>query len=360
MGPNQKVIVLKQEPLSIPQTIEIASTTSQSVPLDKKGVKPPVISKPNPVEFKERAIVKTPVQIEKPKELIPLEMLNEKVRTAMVNIFCKTKTGGSFNPISGSGIVISKKGVILTNAHVAQYVLLKDYGVKDFISCIGRTGSPASPAYKIELLYFPPNWLTDNAKSIKAENPQGTGENDYALFLITETLTNTPLPESFSFIDIDTDQKHITGDIPVLLSGYPVNFLGGIETERELWLTSSPASITKLYYFNEKENVDAFSVGSNIVAQKGVSGGGAINQWSGRLEGISTTVTDGTTTGDRDLVAISIAHIDRSIKENTGKGLDDFLAGDLQKTLLEFTEKKLPGLTKTLTEAVESTSTPSH
>ncbi len=321
---------------------------------------PKLAPKKNPaIEARAKPSPPSPVQI-KPKDLIPLEELHKRVRASIVNILCVTKTGGDLQPISGSGIIISKSGIILTNAHVVQYMLLKDYEIKDFISCVGRTGSPATTAYKIDLLYFPAQWLADNAKMIKQEHPEGTGENDFALLLITGSANGNPLPESFPFVEIETDQKNITGDVPVLLSGYPANFLGGIETQRDLWLTSSPSFLTKLYYFNDKENVDAFSVGSNILAQKGVSGGSSVNQWTGRLDGILTTVTQGATTGERDLMAISLAHIDRSFKKSTGESLGEFLNKDPVKSLSVFREKGLPSLIKTLTTAVESTSTPSQ
>ena len=48
------------------------------------------------------------------------EELNLKARRALVNILCTTKRGGLFSPISGSGVFIDPRGVILTNAHVGQ------------------------------------------------------------------------------------------------------------------------------------------------------------------------------------------------------------------------------------------------
>lgn len=336
------------------QSKEIATTTPKIIPPIKATTTVAKIITKQPPAL---AVKTEPLQITTSPEiktLIPLEALNAQVRPATVNIFCTTKTGGDFKPISGSGIIINKKGVILTNAHVAQYLLLKDYYIKNFMNCIARTGSPAMPAYRIELLYMPLIWLTENAPMIKQESPEGSGENDYALLLITSSTTNTPLPESFPFVDVDTDQNHITEDVPVLLSGYPASFLGGIETERDLWVTTSPANLTKLYYFNDINNTDAFSVGANITAQKGFSGGAAVNQWSGRLEGVVSTMSAGQTTSERDLIAISLAHIGRSFKGDTGQSLENFLNGNLHESLAAFAQKDLKTLTKILIGALGS------
>ncbi len=323
----------------------------------EKSILKPKIKPGNQPETSQPATTKpVPSPPPAPKKLIPLEELNEKARAAIVNIFCTTKTGGDFKPISGSGIIIDGRGIILTNAHVAQYLLLKNYSTKDFITCVARAGSPATPAYKIELLYFPAVWLAENAKEIKRGAPEGTGENDYALFLITGSATLNHLPTSFPFVAIDTNQKNILGEISLLLIGYPASFLGGIATQKDLWITSSPSFITKFYYFGDKENIDAFSVGPNIIAQKGASGGAVISRWTGKVEGMLATMSKGETTSERELSAITIAHINRSFKSETGKSLDEFLSGNIDESFQEFTQNTLPGLTKTLESAVENIS----
>ena len=294
-----------------------------------------------------------PTPPEKPAVIIPLETLNESVRKAMVNVLCTTKSGGDLQPLSGSGIIIDPRGVILTNAHVAQYMLLKDYPVEDFITCIARSGSPAMPAYKIELLYLPENWLNENAALIQQENPLATGENDFALLLIAGVLNNSTLPASLPFVSIETDQSLIRSNVPVLLAGYASGFLGGIQIQTDLWLTTSPSVISSLFFFTGENNIDAFSVGSNILAQKGVSGGAAVYQHSGKVAGILTTITEETTTSERDLTAISLAHIDRSYQKNTGKTLAEFLSGDTNRALSDFKSTQLPALSKKLIDALK-------
>ena len=37
------------------------------------------------------------------------------------------RLGRLFNPISGSGVIVDSRGVVLTNAHVGQFFLLHDY-----------------------------------------------------------------------------------------------------------------------------------------------------------------------------------------------------------------------------------------
>ena len=65
------------------------------------------------------------------------------LRNALVNIICSVPIGSDLHSISGSGIIIDSKGIILTNAHIAQYFLFADRDV----SCVIRSGSPATNKY---------------------------------------------------------------------------------------------------------------------------------------------------------------------------------------------------------------------
>ena len=139
--------------------------------------------------------VPTPTRTPTPTQTVSYrdpEAVNAELRQSLVNILCTTRGGGYFRPISGSGLFISAQGVILTNAHVAQFFLLKDYIVKNNVDCIIRTGSPASAAYRAELLYLPPAWITANASQLKDEEAVGTGEDDYAFLIVTGRTDASP------------------------------------------------------------------------------------------------------------------------------------------------------------------------
>ncbi|MBY0293848.1 hypothetical protein K2Q08_00780, partial [Patescibacteria group bacterium] len=74
-----------------------------------------------------RGLSQEPAVQPKPATLLPQSIVNDSARASLVNIFCLTKSGGYLYPISGSGVMITKNGIILTNAHVGQYFLLRDY-----------------------------------------------------------------------------------------------------------------------------------------------------------------------------------------------------------------------------------------
>src|SRR3989344_1935480 len=75
-------------------------------------------------------------RIEDPYPLPPdsFSVINEKTRHALVNILCMPH-GGSLRPISASGVIVDPRGVILPNAHVAQYVLLS-HDPRIDLSCV--------------------------------------------------------------------------------------------------------------------------------------------------------------------------------------------------------------------------------
>jgi len=256
------------------------------------------------------------------------EAVNTEARGALVNILCVTKVGGYFKPISGSGVIIDGVGVVLTNAHVGQYFLLRDYPTKDNVDCIVRTGSPAYPKYHAQLLYLPPSWVTKNANQIIVEQATGTGENDYSFLLITSTVDGSPLPDLLPAVPL-TYKTPARGD-PVLLAAYPAGFLDGANIETNLYASSAFTNVMDLFSFDNNGFVDLISIGGTVVSQAGSSGGAVVRQQDSALLGIITTATAGDTTAARDLRAITLAHIDRSLAAQGKGGLLQVLSGNLQ------------------------------
>lgn len=290
-----------------------------------------------------------------PPPLVPLPELNQVVREAVVNILCTTKQGGDLSPISGSGVIIDTRGIILTNAHIAQYLLLKDYRTADFVSCAVRIGSPARMAYRITPLFISPVWIEKNAALITASKPTGTGEHDYALLWITDSVNpQTPLPAQFPSVPVGIDFNP-ESDHPVLLVSYPAGFLGSIAIQQNLNALSSADTIKRLFTFSADtpRNLDTFSLGGSIVAQSGSSGGAVVERRFGALVGIITTSADARTTKERDLNAISVDHISRSLQQQTGGDLFSFLSRNLEQLRDEFRNTEFERLKTLLINAIE-------
>jgi len=280
------------------------------------------------------------------------EELNTQARAALVNIICTTKRSGLLNPISGSGIIIDPEGIIITNAHIGQYFLLKDYPTENFIDCFIRTGSPAAPAYNAELLYISANWIQQNAKAITQQNPEGTGENDFALLRVISSRNTNSLPAEFKYIEPDTTESLTTLGAPVLLAGYPAGFLSGEAIQKELWQVTTITEIVELFTFTARE-IDLFSLGSNLAAQKGSSGGGVIHIPNEKLIGVIVTSTEADTTDKRVLHAITFAHINRSLFNETGFTLAKLLSSDLARQATTFQKTIAPTLTGLLVNELE-------
>ena len=278
--------------------------------------------------------------------------VNDMARGALVNILCTTKNGGYLYPISGSGVLISDKGVVLTNAHVGQYFLLRDYLVPDNVDCVVRTGSPATPEYHAELLYLPPVWIDANASQITAQEGTGTGQDDYSLLLITSPIaaSGPPLPASFPSLAITLDDP--TEQEPVLLASYPAGYLEGITIEMDLYITSALSNINQIFAFDSKGYADVISVGTTVVSQAGSSGGAIVRMQDGALQGIIATATAGSNTSSRELRGITLSHIDRSLASEGMGGIVQLVSGDLTQKANDFNTNVAPGEEQKLIDAL--------
>lgn len=339
---------------STPKTPVVKSTatsTATTTPNKTKTTAPkatttPIV--PKPVTSPTPVITPQPATSTPP--IIGFEQINTKTREALVNILCITKSGGGVNPITGSGIIIDPRGVILTNAHIGQYYLIQNLYVPNFIDCTIRTGSPASPAYKAELLYISSRWINRNAENIVSESPLGTGEDDFALLIINRrTDTSKPFPTTFPYVQVDSREKNYTGQ-DTLVAGYAAGFLGGLYVTQDLYSTSAIAKVKEEFSFSG-DTYDLLALSGTVVAQKGSSGGAVVTA-ENKLIGLISTVSLDKTTDARMLGAITTAHISRSMFKQSGTDLMSFLTGDIHKKAAQFQEIVAPGLAQKLIDVI--------
>lgn len=316
-----------------------ATTTITTKP--KTSITSPV--KATPITITPPVPTPSPMAVTPPVSAPPadFESINTFARSALVNILC-TAGGNELSPVSGSGIVVNSSGLILTNAHVAEFFLLKDYRQPNYIKCIVRTGSPAYPRYNAELVYISPAWVKDNKGLLKENNPTGTGVNDYAFIRITSAINGNPVG-SLPYLEPSTAEVSELNE-PVLLASYPAGFLGGVSILENLSVVSAVTTIKEFLTFDDT-SVDVISVPGTVVSQKGSSGGGVVDD-NKKLIGIISTSSDGSSTSDRDLRAITTAYINRDLQDTTGVTLTHFIAQDSAVYAQNFQASIAPGLSK--------------
>jgi S1-C subfamily serine protease len=244
----------------------------------------------------------------------------DSVTDATVNLYCRLKAGKKTYSASGSGVFVGDRGVILTNAHVAQYFLLaEDKGaVRGW--CSVRTGSPAKDRYTAAVLYIPPTWAAENASALKKRQPKGSGENDFALLYVTGAKKGT-LPASFPALSVE--QAAAVGEA-VTLAGYPTEKLDFDQIRAKLKLVQADSTITDIGGYTTGAS-DVLTIASSKAGSQGVSGGPVANA-ADKLLGIVTTKS--TKKDDRTVRAISVSYIARSIELQTGFPFSSFLTGD--------------------------------
>ncbi len=272
---------------------------------------------------------------------------------ALVNIYCTFTTENTIRTTTGTGFFIDDSGVIMTNAHVAQYLLLGTTNLLGQAECFVRTGDPARAEYKAELLYMPPIWVEKNASIITAKTPTGTGERDYALLLVTESVTTSPLPARFPALKVNSEslEKSIVNDA-VTLAGYPATSLLKNGAKGQLLPVVAESSISELYTFGSNR-ADVFSLTGSEAGAEGSSGGPVISE-AGEVIGMIVTRGNDEADGEGSLRAITLAHIERTITEETGFSLKQTLSGDVSKRSGIFKGTIAPFLVTILSEELGS------
>ena len=250
-------------------------------------------------------------------------------------VFCISQKGNLVTVSTGSGVNINSQGIIITNAHVAETLLLPNE------NCTIRTGDIAQDTYNTSLVYINKNWLEKNAGIIFSGVAKGTGENDFALLAITKKININSKPTSVSYaVPFLNELSDSNVGQNILAAGYPGGTLGALSLRQYLAFVADKTSISNVYTFSGQTS-DIIETGSTKVGQRGSSGGGIFNE-NGELLGlIVSTMGDG---GNEDNInAITLPYINRTIKNDTGKSLQEFISTDFQ-TLISNFEKEKPSL----------------
>lgn len=271
------------------------------------------------------------------------------LRDSLVNIVCAARDG-SVRSVSGSGVIISKDGLILTNSHIAQLFLLKNYPNKNNVVCVVRNGNPARTAYYADIAYISNSWMTRNPRTLVLQNPTGTGQDDFAVLAITASATDAALPTVFPYVPLTKDEPY--DNQPVAIGSYGAQTLTATQIKNALYPSLVFAKVKERYTF-EQTTVDVLSLGGSVVAQHGSSGGGAVNQKGELIALITTSTTEGALV-DRDLHAITIGHIRRSFLADTGTTFDSFLTSNTPGGLVTAFKDQATTLATTLTKALSS------
>jgi len=262
---------------------------------------------------------------------------------ALVNIFCTYRTADRIRYTTGTGFFINPAGVILTNAHVAQFLLLETVSETGNTDCIVRHGDPATPTYEAELLYISPFWIREHAALISDTAPKGTGERDYALLHLTSRIDNTPLPRALPYLTIDTALQDLNRKgTPVTIAGYPTSDPSRLLRGNALPLQIATSTIVDLYTF-DTNFADLFTLGGSAVGKQGVSGGPVIDT-TGTAIGLVVTRGDDTVQGEGSLNAITLSYVDRGIQEETGLTLATLISSNIAYRASIFQQTIVPYL----------------
>ncbi|MEY2640718.1 MAG: hypothetical protein RL150_111, partial [Candidatus Parcubacteria bacterium] len=122
-------------PYYVPETPNITTpdaTKSQPPVIEPVPIKttiPTPTPTPTPTKTASPPPTKTPEQTPPKTETTPTDTSSKAtVENTVVSILCVRHNGSKIHVTTGSGVIISSKGVVLTNSHVAQMFLLKDAG----------------------------------------------------------------------------------------------------------------------------------------------------------------------------------------------------------------------------------------
>ena len=264
-------------------------------PKQVKPIAPPVTEVVLPVPVPAGTPIPTPVPVSDAE-------LYARVSGAVVQIFCTTPD----KLYSASGVIVSQSGLVLTNAHVADIV--RTVGEA---SCTARRGNPAEEFSGVRLVYTP-----DTGPTI----PDTTvSQRDFA-FLKLDTPRGAFGSVSVSVLLVEEGSSLYT-------LGYPSEFLQSIAAFNNSNLVFSILRVDSYADLDgDLATIEGYVSKGGLALQQGSSGTALFNK-EGSVLGIIFATTKAATTADREGIALSMPYIDRVMRTETGRGLQEFILG---------------------------------
>ncbi len=236
---------------------------------------------------------------EEPKIRLSQSELYTKAQSRVVNFFC-SKPGGIR---VASGVIISSKGHILTNAHVAE-------GFDKGYECMIRQGSPARSIGYAKLVMYPAAYTNSKTRQEQAEN-------DVSVWIMSRGNGSDPLPESFPYYDIDEFYFPETNQ-PLATFSYPSELLGYETLLKSLNMLFAETIVSE-------SDINFILSTSGLSSQIGSSGGVLVDIYKNRFAGIIFGVSNDETISKRTLFSLTPNSVARIIKNETGQTLLEFL-----------------------------------
>lgn len=274
--------------------------SGQASPKKPKSTSPPPADLLKPIQEATKPIFLIPILTPPLMPRISDQEFYAKFSPAVIQIYCVTNS----QVFSASGVIVNPRGLVLTNAHVANIV--QNAGVAN---CQARHGNPADPFARLDVVF-----IADTTKKIdQTQVPQ----YDFAFLRLVNPIAD--------FTDAEVGFGVIPRGETLLTLGYPSEFLESIATSNNSNLVFSLLAVDNYADIDDDPSTaDVFTFNGGLVLQQG-SSGTALFTREGRVAGIIFATTKAKTTAEREGLALMSSYIDRVLRLETGMGLKEFI-----------------------------------